>query len=208
MRRVQRAGVGRATALLLIAIGWLLAAGLPATAGPGVRLSHGAVSIDQLLFTGTSYRLPTMTVSNPGDTAATYQVSTVAMDQEALAIPSHWIVVTPAAFELAPGASQTVQASLDIPEDARLGFYEGLISAQMSSGETSDGVAGARLGAGAAATLTFEVGARTLLEAWASSVIAFWQDTGVWAYVTTGALSLGLLVVWFRRRFAIRIVAR
>jgi hypothetical protein len=52
-----------------------------------------------------------------------------------------------------------------------------------------------------------QLGARTMLEAWASNVIAFWQDAGIGAYMTTGAVALAVFVVWFRRRFAIRIVA-
>jgi hypothetical protein len=173
-----------------------------------VRLSHGEVRIDQLLFVGTSYDLPSMRVSNPGDVVASYKMSLVEKDSELLTIPEGWVALTPSAFELAPGETQTVEAVLEIPEDARLGKYEGLLAAQLISTDTSGSATGARLGAGAAAVLSFEVGARTLIEAWASGVTAFWQNAGIWAYVTTGGLALGVLVMWFLRRFSIRIVAK
>ena len=87
-------------------------------------------------------------------------------------------------------------------------MYESLIAVQMSSGADASCATGARLGAGAAATLSFEVGARSLLDAWASGLAAFWRTAGIWAYMTTGALAPGGFVFWFCRRFAIRIVAR
>jgi hypothetical protein len=166
------------------------------------------VRIDQLLFVGTSYELPSMRVSNPGDVVASYKMSLVEKDSDRLSIPGEWITLTPSAFELGPGETQTVAAVLEIPEDARLGRYEGLLAAQLTFTDTSETATGARLGAGAAAVLSFEVGARTLIEAWASSVAAFWQDAGIWAYVTTGGVALAVLVVWFLRRFSIRVVVR
>jgi hypothetical protein len=181
---------------------------MPAAAGPGVRLSLGEVRIDQLLFVGTSYDLPSMIVSNPGDVVASYVMSLVEKDSEQLTIPEQWVALTPSVFELAPGETQTVEADLEIPQDARLGMYEGFLAAQLTSNDISGSGTGARLGAGAAATLSFEVGARTLIEAWASSAAAFWQDAGIWAYMATGGLALAVLVVWFRRRFSIQIVAR
>lgn len=181
---------------------------MPAAAGPGVRLSLGEVRIDQLLFVGTSYDLPSIRVSNPGGVVAFYAMSLLEKDSEQLAIPEQWVALTPSVFELAPGETRTVEAVLEIPQDARLGTYEGLLAAQLISTDTSGSGTGARLGAGATAVLSFEVGARTLLEAWASSVAAFWQDPGIWAYMTTGVLALAVLVGWFFRRFTIRIVVR
>ncbi len=207
-RTQQAEGAGRLVVRSLLVLFLMAGSVMPAAAGPGVRLSHGEVRIDQLLFVGTSYDLPSIRVSNQGDVVASYAMSLVEKDSEQLTIPEQWVVLTPSAFELAPGETQPVEAVLEIPEDARLGMYEGLLAAQLASTDTSGSGTGARLGAGAAAVLSFEVGARTLIKAWASSVAAFWQDAGIWAYVTTGVFALAVLIVWFLRGFSIRIVVR
>ena len=200
--------MGRLGALVLLSSAILIAVASPGVAGPGVRLSHGVVHVDQVLFKGGAYQLPDMTVSNPGDVVASYEIAVVEVSEAGLSIDSDWLHVEPVRFELAPGEARVVQSELVIPDDARLGRYEGLIAARMLAPDDATGDTGARLGAGAAAQIQFEVGARTLLEEWMTRLSDAWADATPWSYLALIMLWLSAMTIWVARRYRIHIEPR
>lgn len=192
----------------LLAVSFLSVSNVPALSGPGVRLSHGQIAFDTPLFVGTDRQLPALTVSNPGDTEAGYRVTVVASDSGALPIDPGWVILRPESFTLQPGESRTLQASLRIPDNARLGHYEGLLAAQLVSTPSEGASVGARLGAGAAARLNFDIKARTLLESWIADAGEAWHEMGPVGRVLPIAVALGLIMTQLLRHFRFRIERR
>lgn len=200
-------GLGRRIALTLVLIGAALTLGVSASAGPGVRFSRADIRVDQPLFVGNTYSLPVVTISNPGDVVAEYEIAIADRDSGALPIPREWLLVEPANFQLRPGQTRKVESILVIPYDAQLGRYEGLLAARIAPPDASD-TPGASVGAGAAAPLTFEVRARTLLETLARTISALWHGGGSWSYGLTGLVVVSLALVWVFRRFRLKIEPR
>ncbi len=94
----------QALVIALLALGLGTAGGARADVGVGVNL--GRVAVEERLTPGGRYHLPTLTVSNPGDTAGDYRVRVTDPAQPGRkAPPEAWFRLDPARFHLAPGAS-------------------------------------------------------------------------------------------------------
>ena len=207
LSRVKR-GAGRLAGLLLAFLAATAATVAPADAGPGVRLSLGAITVDSGLIVGSSHRLPRLYVSNPGDEDAHYRMSAVAMDDADRPIPGDWLAFSPEQFRLRPGETRAVDIELTIPGDAHLGRYEGLLAAQIVTDPGGVSGPGARLGAGAAARLEFEVVAPTVLHALLSHVRSGWTAAGLWAWLASGLAVALVAFRWATRRFRFRVERR
>ncbi len=96
-----------------------------------------------------------------------------------------------------------MQTRLSLPTGADPGDYEGLLAAQIvTEGE------GAQVGAAAAAKVTFSVESETLLGAWWYRIRSFVSDHQPWTWLIPALLTLSLLAVQVRNRFALRVERR
>jgi hypothetical protein len=182
----------------------LLAAAAPVAADRGVAVDLGLVEIDQPLYAGGMYRLPTLGVRNPGDEPGRYLMRVGQTGSAGvMAMDESWFSFTPAAFALEPGGTVPVTISMHLPTDVEPGRYEGLLSAELAAeGE------GALVGAAAAARLTFEVRPSSSFEAVVRAVLAAIDGLRPWSYVVP-LLILAAFVLWrLSRRFNVRLERR
>ncbi len=127
----------------------------------GVGVGLGKVQIDEELFPGGIYNLPSLPVLNTGDEDGTYEVEvTYLTDQEEMRPASEWFNFSPQSFPLAAGESQLVDVSLTLPVDARPGDYFAFLEAHpVAEGE------GVTIGVAAATKLNFSVTPKGVLGA-------------------------------------------
>jgi len=185
----------------LLAVGALLVA-VPAAASPGVSVDLGRIDIQQRLAPGGSYQLPTMGVRNPGDEVTSYVMSVAPVTGVKAAEPG-WLRFSPERLTLRPAQSKPVRMRLSIPTGAEPGRYESLVGAEIVGKGT-----GARVGAAAAARVTFEVEPSSSLSAWSRRIRTFFEDHAPWSLVLP-AMLLGLAAVTFMgRRFRVAVVRR
>jgi hypothetical protein len=194
----------RRSTVILVAVGWTLLTAGAATADRGVALDLGKLEIAQTLTPGGGYRLPPIGVRNPGDEMTTYRmvVSSV-QGQAGIPVPEDWFEFAPREVTLEPGETEKVQARLNLPTGADPGDYEGLLAAQIvTEGE------GAQVGAAAAAKVTFEVEAATLLGAYWHKLSTWFSDNAPWTWLVPALLASALVARQFRRNFAFRLEKR
>jgi hypothetical protein len=195
MRRIA------SSALALGAV--LLVSAAPVHAGKAVSIDVGTIAVREQLVPGGEYRLPTFGVRNPGTESTSYQITVSYIDdQAALRPPAAWFTFDPATLTLGVGESRPVATKLTIPGDAEPGEYTALIGPQIVSDD-----AGAQVGAGAAARLSFTVQPSSALDAFFRQLFRFLSENP-WVWI--GALLvLALGVLWFlRRRFSISVARR
>ena len=192
-----------AVTLATSGVSLLVAAGV-ASADRGVALDLGKLEIAQVLTPGGGYRLPPVGVRNPGDEVTTYRmVITSVHGQEGIPVPEDWFEFEPREVTLQPGKTEKVQSRLSLPTGADPGDYEALLAAQIvTEGE------GAQVGAAAAAKVTFEVEASTLLGAYWHRLETWFSDNAPWTWIVPAALASLLAAGMFRRRFAFRLEKR
>jgi hypothetical protein len=181
-----------------------LLAPVAAFADTGVSIDLGSIDISQKLSRGGTYQLPTMGVRNPGTERASYAMTVnYVRDQKQREPDGSWFTFTPDRFTLEPGTTQPVRIQLDIPTGARPDDYLALLEARLSQGGD-----GAKLGAGAAAKLTFTVKPSNFLQAWQLKTQTWASDHSPWSYAVPILVAL-LLVMWFLvRRFELRVSRR
>lgn len=194
----------RASRLAGFIVGSVVISGaMPAMASTGASIDVSRIDVTEVLRPGGEYRLPSFDVVNPGSEPSTYRLDVSYLEgRPGLRPDAFWITFNPSELDLAPGARRTVQARLAIPADAEPGAYAALIGPQV----VSDGT-GARVGAAAAARLTFTVGACDGIGCWLSDVLEVLAGQPVLLLAPAGIVALlGLRFV--RRRFRISVSRR
>jgi len=156
----------------------------------GVGVGLGKVQIDEELFPGGIYNLPSLPVLNTGDEDGTYEVEvTYLTDQEEMRPASEWFSFSPQSFPLVAGASQLVDVSLTLPVDARPGDYFAFLEAHpVAEGE------GVTIGVAAATKLNFSVEPRGILGAAVERLRSLIEANRPAAYVL-GTIA-GLFIVY------------
>jgi hypothetical protein len=192
------------TVLLVSIAAAIVARPVTAQSGIGVALDTGRVDVTQRLSKGGTYQLPVVGVRNPGSEAATYTMGTSFLEgQSGRRVPEGWFSFSPQRFTIAPGSTQPVRVTLDIPTRARPDTYAALLHAQVApSGE------GAQIGAAAAAPVTFAVRPSTLPEAWLLRGRSLLADHAPWWYVLPSLALAALALRWLTRRFRFRLERR
>jgi hypothetical protein len=167
----------------------LLASAAGASADRGVALDLGGIDVVQSLTPGGGYALPPLGVRNPGDEVASYRlVVSHAERQQGKSIPEQWLRFEPAELTLPPGKTAKVQMLLSLPTGADPGDYQGLLVAQIVAPGN-----GARIGAGAAARVSFSVEPATFLGGWWYRLRAAVSDNQPWTWLVPAVLALTLL---------------
>ena len=203
----MRCALGRLRWSAPIACALLLAIGAPAArADVGVSLSAGRVELIEELARGGSYTLPAIGVTNPGTEAAAYRMGVGYLQDQAEGRPTEaWFEFSPREFTLQPGGTQAVFTTIHVPTDARPEDYAALLRAQVApAGE------GARIGAAAAAVVSFTVKPSNPLEPWLLRAQTAAGRYAPWSYgvPTATLLLLGLWAASRRFAFSLRLERR
>jgi hypothetical protein len=181
----------------------LLVGAAPVQAGKAVSIDVGTIAVREQLVPGGEYRLPTFGVRNPGTEQTSYEIAVSYIDgQEGLRPPADWFTFDPATLTLGVGESQPITTKLTIPSDAEPGDYTALIGPQI----VAEG-AGAQVGAGAAARLSFTVQPSSALDAFLRELFRFLSENP-WVWIAA-LLLVAVALLWFlRRRFSISVTRR
>jgi len=167
-----------------------------ALAKVGVGVGLGKVQIDEELFPGGIYNLPSLPVLNTGDEDGTYEVEvTYLTDQEEMRPESEWFNFSPQSFPLAAGESQLVDVSLTLPVDTRPGDYFAFLEAHpVAEGE------GVTIGVAAATKLNFSVEPRGVFGAAVERLRSLFEANKPVVYALGTILAL-LIVYFLGKRF-------
>jgi hypothetical protein len=191
----------RSSGLLILALALALSLAGIAHADVGVGVDLGRITVDEKLAPGGQYRLPTLTVTNPGDTAGEYRVRVTDPGEPGWAAPPEgWFRLEPARFRLDPGAAQPVQVALELPAGAEPGQY----AAYLEASPVAEG-AGVQVGAAVATLVTFEVKPSSRWAAWRLQAWRVLDDHSPWPQIVAGALLLGAVAALVRRRLRIAV---
>lgn len=187
----------------------LLAAATPLSASQGVSIDSTDIRIDDTLFSGSSYRLPDVRVSNPGDEPTEYRmVVALIAGSGSTPVPTDWVTFTPVSFTLEPGLGRPVKMSLHIPSGSRPGDYGAVIAAQVITEHHADGSAAASVGAAAGTKLSLRVESASLLQGWWLAASGFAADRMPWTIVVPAVVVIGATLLFVAVRFRFRIERR
>lgn len=190
-------------ATLVLAVGIAVCSTVPVAATTGVSIDVARIAVSEDLLPGNEYRLPMFGVRNPGTEPTTYHLTiSYVDDQAALQPPKSWFEFGPAEMTLGASESRRVQTRLVIPPDAEPGDYAALIGPQIASGE-----AGARIGAAAAARLSFTVVPSSWLDGWLRWLWRFLTEHP-WLLLIPAAIGLAGAWWFLRRRYAFSVSRR
>ena len=174
------------SALLVLALAPCLTGVDAVRADVGVGVDLGRVTLEARLTPGGRYRLPTLTVSNPGDVAGAFRVRVTDPEEPGrTAPPEEWFRLEPQRFQLAPGASQPVQVALELPAGAQPGRYAAYLEASPVGGD-----GGVQVGAAAATLVVFDVKPASRWEAWRLQALQYLDDHSPWPQITAGMVLL------------------
>ncbi len=162
----------------------------------GVGVGLGKIQIDEELFPGGIYNLPSLPVLNTGDEDGTYEVEvTYLSEQQEMRPAGEWFSFSPQSFPLAAGASQLVDVSLTLPVDARPGDYFAFLEAHpQAEGE------GVTIGVAAATKLNFSVEPKGVLGAAAERIRSLVEANRPVAY-GLGAMATLLIVYSLGKKY-------
>lgn len=185
------------SARFLLAAAATLLLPLPLLASIGVGIGTGKIIIEEDLKPGGTYELPALPVLNTGDEPGTYEVSIEYHENQPERKPEKdWFTFTPPSFELEPGGSQIVQASLTLPIKTVPGEYFAYVEAHPVR-KADDGQS--RVGVAAAAKLYFTVAPASVFQGLYYKAASFMTRHAPWTYVVLAVLAAGALLSFLRR---------
>jgi hypothetical protein len=150
----------------------------PIKASLGVGVGTGKIQVDQKLYPGSIYTLPSLTVYNTGDEASYYTVTVAYHEKQPELRPAkEWFAYSPEKFYLEPGKTQIVSIKLNLPIKTQPGDYfayvEGMPTQKDVTGQATIGIA-------AAAKLYFTVAPANSLQGIYYKIITFWKVYSPW----------------------------
>lgn len=162
----------------------------------GVGVGLGKIQIDEELFPGGIYNLPSLPVLNTGDEDGEYEVEvTYLTEQEEMRPAGEWFSFSPQSFHLAAGESQIVDVSLTFPVDARPGDYFAFLEAHPVTGGE-----GVTIGVAAATKLNFTLKPKGVLGAAVERLRSLIETNRRLAY-TLGTIAALLIVRSLGKRY-------
>ena len=160
-------------------------------AGAGIAVSPGTIRVEEPLFPGAYYNLPSLQVTNNGDEPSDYGVvlAKVAGLKE-LSPPAEFIDFKPNSFYLEPGASQVVSLGLSLPTDAKPGDYLAYVESHPVAPEGK----GIRIGIAVATKLYFTVKPANMWVATWTVITTFLATRAPVSYIILYTI-LGLIIL-------------
>ncbi len=173
-----------------------------ALAQAGVGIAPGVIRVDEPLFPGSYYKLPSLQVVNTGSAASQYEVGLASVaGQEELQPTEDFLSFSPRSFYLEPGASQAISLNLNIPTRAKPGNYLAHIEAH----PVATGAGGTSIGIAVATKLFFTIKATNIVFSIAYSIAGFFTSNAPVSYIVPGVIVLGLIIFFLRRHIKLEI---
>ncbi len=175
-----------------------------ASAKIGVGVGLGKIQIDDPLYPGGIYKLPSLPVLNTGDEAGDYEVAvTYQHEQEQLRPEGAWFSFNPQSFYLEAGGSQKVDISLNLPVKVKPGDYFAYLEAHPTAKKE-----GVTIGVAAATKLYFTVKPSGILGAAIARVRSWFENNAPYSYwALAGLIALAVILV-LRRFFALELALK
>lgn len=190
----------RVALVLACAAAWALIAVSPsAVAKVGVGVNVGKIDVEQALYSGGIYALPSIGVVNTGDEPATYSMRAVSMTGQKERIPKpNWFAFDPKEFPVAPGAVQSVQVQLTLPVNAEPGKYFTLLMASPSKTATSPG---ANIAVGAGTKVSFTVEQTNIFRAIYYRIRDLMKMYSPWSWILLAIVVVAVIAIPLSRKF-------
>jgi hypothetical protein len=170
-----------------------------ASAGPGVGVSPGVISVNDRLKPGGAYDLPALGVVNTGDVTHEYEVNVTHLERQTQRRPDEgWFSFSPGRFVLEPGQSEPVSIRLVLPTGAAEGEYFAHLEAHPILGADQS------VGVAAATKLSFTVDESTWFAAQRVRFNRWLDDASPWLYVGAAAALVAFLAYRYRDRYRLR----
>jgi hypothetical protein len=173
-----------------------------ALAQAGIGIAPGIIRVDEPVFPGMYYKLPSLQVVNTGTVAGQYEIVLApTANQEELQPDESYISFNPKSFQLAPGASQSISLSLNLPARAKPGDYLAFIEAHpvpAAEGGTSIGIA-------VATKLYFTIKSTNILMSLLYAIAGFFTSTAPYSYIVLGVIVLGIIIFFLRRNIRLEV---
>jgi hypothetical protein len=176
---------------------FLLPASVFATLGVGI--GTGKIQVDEKLYPGTIYTLPSLTVINTGDEPSDYEVTIGYHEKQPELKPLiEWFDFSPKKFHLEPGKAQVVSIKLNLPIKTEPGNYFVYLEGQPVVKSQSGG--GTIIGIAAAAKLYFTVNPANFIQGVYYRVISFWKISQPWSGRITIFLAV-ILAIYLAKKY-------
>lgn len=169
----------------------------------GVGVGAGKITLNDPLRPGSIYDLPSFPVINTGDEEADYGISIEYNEIQSTIKPNaNWFHFEPANFHLAPGKSQVVKVSVNIPVKTVPGEYFAYLEAHPIKADVA-GVSS--IGVAAASKLYFTVAPANFFQGLYYLSISLIERSAPWSYIIFGLIGLFILIAIFRKFFKFNI---
>jgi hypothetical protein len=191
-------------AVMLVSVIILCVGADYALAQAGVGIAPGVIKVEEPLFPGSYYKLPSLQVVNTGTVAGQYEIMlTSVAEQKELQPPKEFLSFSPGSFRLEPGASQTISLTLNIPARAKPGDYLAYIEAH----PVSSGTGGTSVGIAVATKLFFTIKPANIFVSIGYSIAGFFTRTAPVSYIVLGIIVLGVIIFFLRQhiKFEVKI---
>lgn len=188
--------MARARVLIAALTGASLLGGAPAGAATGVSIDVARIAVSAELAPGGVYRLPAFGIRNPGTKRTTYHLGVTYIESQSRKQPPvAWFRFEPSTVTLDGGEARAIGAGA--------GDYAALVGAEIAAER-----GGTRVGARAAARLTFVVQRSSALDAWWRRLLRFTSENAPWTWLLPGLLLASLLAWQLRRRYSFSVARR
>jgi hypothetical protein len=188
--------------LLTLTFFWLVFLVSPVLANLGVGVGTGKIIVDQVLYPGTIYQLPPLTVINTGDEPSHSGVGFSHRETQPELIPDEsWFSYSPAEFYLEPGSGQNVAITLTLPIKVVPGKYFGFLEGHPINQDPG----GASIGIAAAAKLYFDVAPSSPLMGIFYRLLTFWRTHEPYSSLVSGSLAAIIVIVYISKNFNLKI---
>lgn len=188
--------MARARVLIAALTGASLLGGAPAGAATGVSIDVARIAVSAELAPGGVYLLPAFGIRNPGTKRTTYHLGVTYIESQSRKQPPvAWFRFEPSTVTLDGGEARAIGAGA--------GDYAALVGAEIAAER-----GGTRVGARAAARLTFVVQRSSALDAWWRRLLRFTSENAPWTWLLPGLLLASLLTWQLRRRYSFSVARR
>ena len=192
----------RVLLLLLLCVNLSLIVSSEVDASLGVGIMPGIIRVDKELMPGGRYKLPDLQAVNTGSEASRYEIVVARMEeQDELQPPVTYVSFSPVSFDLEADKSQVISLALDIPINAKPGDYLAYVEAH----PVSPANGGTSIGIAAAAKIYFTIKPANTLAGIGNAIGNFFSRTSPASYIILGAIMLGILVFFLRRRMKLEV---
>lgn len=173
------------------------------SANIGVGVGTGQIKVDEKLYPGTIYKLPSITIMNTGDEEYNYQVAVAFNEkQNELKPAKEWFSFSPAKVFLKPTEIKQIDIKLNLPLKVEPGDYFAYLEARPVSDTTGGGVT---VGIAAAAKLYFTVVPANIFQGAYYKTLSFWRVNSPWPQIVLISIAVIVVLILIKKYLKINI---